>query len=1257
MSVILDYLIGIILSVVGMLLQWITGIAYHIVGLKADEEAAKSVMALTGEDVKTKLLGTELMTNFYKSFPVLAEVFRTFALVAQLIVVALVINGMVKSLFGPISRTAENPIILATRAAFASFLIKYSAVLSGAYLYIGSILFIEFQSVVPSTEVAESIHKLSKADTVGNILGDATVATGAAAAGLGGILLIGMGILLLFLMVSLLTSYFKLVLEIIERYITMCFLAVVSPLFVACLASASSTKFFFSWAKMMLSQAILLGFSSLWLNAINYTMVHSLDGANSSMVRTVGGLGVILFITAFIVLGSKLDQHMRTLGFTVAQGGDFGASVFGAYAITKSLTRSGINAVSKGTASRIRASAAAQEQSKIRAKTGDFTGAGTQTGSKAEKTAQENLGMSKNINPSGGGGGDGGNGGSDGPVNLLTGENDEILGQTIDGKDGTTAGIGSYNDKEGIDVSTSDDPDAPKLYASNGKVTEGVTGSRETNSSADAMEDFSDKATGKSDIVSTSGMDDIITGEKDVDPLLDGADLREKIKNTPLAPGESLVALNSDLNKDGAHDIEGVYNLGADSLDGKGHLKTFDYDENTGDFIENKEGTGEYFKTKEGSFVSFDEAAAPGLMAVTPPDKDIPPNNIPPINMPEYNLVNDSTIQGDGLDASQARESLSSRTFSEGDTITAADINESELGHEVLGSYEIGANSIDQDGHLMTFDYDESTCQYTFNKDGNGEFFMDRNGDAVSFADISEGGMIAVGQATERAFFEDAKKEQHELASGSVISDGRGGLYEQTRDDDGTTYMSSFNAGIENGQPIETRDALERVVDSDNLQQITPTFNEFKGGETVGSMESRRALTEGMHFEFDESKLTPEQREQFQGRRFSFVDKTDRGGNAADFGVVNGRIGNISNDKMEIRDEAGKRYTVNADLVRGARAVQTVDSGNQNRTLSSGNNFGVSYTNSSGEERHLVFDKSSIRNGEIRGADKNGNFTGGKAKDGDSVKMYDVNQRKDVLVPYSEIKNAKVGNYDYEYKGMKVTKDGEVRASDISQIKNHGRYQEIHMKDGSVGRRTDSRFIDKDKLGKSQDRGFAYNTGSNNLGRGTEKFQVHERGQYEGVFHGKPSVTPGFKDYNATESRRMASQISDQKFFNPQEIKHASVDNQRGISIFTDKNNEKYAVIDKVKNPNFQYDGKGPVTMGENRNSAQQVIISLGTNNNDNAIRTYLNKNMERFRSKGDEVDKNFKDAANKRYTFDRPTKQAIDKIEKLKKEIRKKKK
>lgn len=1239
MSVILDYLIGIILSVVGLLLQWITGIAYNIVGLKDGSQGAEAVKALTEDDIAYKVLGKELMTNFFKSFPVLAEVFNVLLLIAQLVVVALVINGMVKSLFGPMSRTAENPIILATRAAFASFLIKYSAVLSGAYLYIGSILFIEFQGITPSAEVAESINKLSKADTVGNLLGDAALAEGAAVTGAGGILLLAIGLILLFLMVSLLTSYFKLVLEILERYITMCFLAIVSPLFVACLASASSTKFFFSWAKMMLSQAILLGFSSLWLNAINYTLTNSLSGGESSMVRTVGGLGVVLLITAFIVLGSKLDQHMRTLGFTVAQGGDFGASVFGAYAVTKSLARSGINAVSKGTASRIRANAAAQEKSKIDAKSGIFTDAGTTTGASAAKEARENLGMSTNT------------GGGESPVTLLSDKNGNLLGQTVNGEDGTTEGIGSFNDTEGINISPDNDPDAPKLFSSNGKMTESVAGSRETNNGGDILEDFSEGAEDKENFVNAGGENNIITpGFGAGLPLENGDELRQKLLNSDISAGDGIVSMDSGFNENNAHDVNGTYILGENSFDNNGKLKTFDYDENTGEFMYNENGTGSHFVTEGGNFVSFDETAQSGMVGIADAATVLAVGDeVSGNEMGQFDTFGNSSAQLTDLNANQVRDNLSNRVFSEGDTITAADINEGELGHEVLGSYQLGANSLDQDGHLMTFDYDESTGQYTYNQEGKGEFFIDKDGAAVSFDDISEGGMVAVGQGTEAGYFEDAKGNYHELASNSLISDGKGGLYEQTRDDDGTTYMSSFNAGVEKDQLIGTKDALERVVDNDKLNEITPSFNEYKGAETVGSMESRRALTEGMHFEFDENKLTPDQREQFKGRRFSFVDGAETGTKGYEKAISGGRINNEYNDKVQIKDETGKTYSVNSDLVRGARAVHTLDSDNQNRTLSSSSNFGVSYTDNKGRERNLVFDKSAIKDGELKAADKNGNYTGKKAGSGDYVNLYDVKERKMVTRPYDEIKDAKVGNFEYEYKGMKVTSDGKVKASDISQIKNHGTYQEIRMKDGSTGRRTDSRFIDKSKLGDSQQRGFAYNTGSNNLGRGSEKFQVHERGQYEGTFYGRPSTTPGFRDYNATEARRMASQIEDQRFFNAQEIKSASVDNQRGISVFTDKHGEKYAVIDKVKNPSFKYDGNGPVTSGVNKNKSQQVIVSLGKGGDNNYIRSYLNQNVDRFRSTEHNIDRDFKKAANTRYTFDRPSKEAVNKIEEIK--------
>lgn len=335
MSVILDFLVGILLKFVGMVFIVISQMVYRLIGIGGAVTSGGNnyMTGITQQPNSSLALGNDLMRNFFIAFPVMKTVFSFFMLAAHLIIIMIVVNGMVKALFGPLSRTAENPVILAIRGAFASFMVTYSAVIAGFFLFLGSILFVGFSELSSQESIVEAWSKLTTNVNLGAMVGENIATSALSLTSVGPLVL---GLLLLFLMVSLFSAYLKLVLEIVERYVTMCFLAIISPLMVACLASASTTQYFFSWIRMMLSQAFLLGFSSLWLNAINKSLITASVGGSIKM----GFMGYVLFITAFVILGTKIDRHMSTLGFTVAQGGDFGSGVFQAFSMTRNLARS-----------------------------------------------------------------------------------------------------------------------------------------------------------------------------------------------------------------------------------------------------------------------------------------------------------------------------------------------------------------------------------------------------------------------------------------------------------------------------------------------------------------------------------------------------------------------------------------------------------------------------------------------------------------------------------------------------------------------------------------------------------------------------------------------------------------------------------------------------------------------------------------------------------------------------------------------------
>lgn len=576
MSIIFDWIVGALLEVLGYAFGLVVGGIYAVIGLTDS--------TVLSDPATSMVLGKEIMQRFFMTFPLMGVAFDAFSAIAHIIILALVINGMVKSLFGQFSKTAENPVILATRAAFASFLVPFSAIIAGFFVHLGSIIFIGFQTIASPEEITEFSNAMLNA-TGSNMAPDAATEAGFVVVDV--IAAPAFAILLVFLLMFLISSFLKLALEVIERYITMAFLAIVSPLMVACLASASTTQYFFSWIKMMLSQAFLLGISSLWLNAFISALVNANNVTTAgdwTTIQSMGWIGFVLLMTSFVILGTKVDRHMQTLGFTAAQGGDFGSSLFQSFAATRGLINSGQRAISKMRGSNIQATPGEIDGSKI-------------DGAAAAAMFQDNVsGNNKNVANAKGSGA--ANPGVAIPEGLLN--NVQPGSITAQEKDGKT--VFSGKDKQGNDFLAAFDKDK-NLQASSGIMSQAEAGLKPTRKPGDVGELASMQAKKNQDAfkAKTNNNGSMINAQGKTPEQI-----AKQLQNAGADKNNKFAVMSNATEKIGDSNVSGHKKLqegtlAAEGFDKNGNLQRFSRDPETGKLTADPEGDFIKVQDKDGN--------------------------------------------------------------------------------------------------------------------------------------------------------------------------------------------------------------------------------------------------------------------------------------------------------------------------------------------------------------------------------------------------------------------------------------------------------------------------------------------------------------------------------------------------------------------------------------------------------------------------------------------------------------------------------
>ncbi|MGF7010529.1 hypothetical protein M2146_001053 [Lachnospiraceae bacterium PF1-22] len=197
--------------------------------------------------------------------------------------------------------------------------------------------------------------------------------------------------------VMILFNLFKLLLEIVERYLVVVLLYYVSPVAFATAASKGTSPIAMSFFKMLCSMLFIMIMNVWFLNIIGFAISN---GSNvvTDQSTTMEVLTYYFTVLGLIKIAQKIDEFMNNMGMSVATtGGSLASSAMGVYAGLKTATGMVKGAVSAG-------KGVASAGSKLGRKAVDPTGAKGISGKNAKSVGEmlnEKRGITNTVDKNG----------------------------------------------------------------------------------------------------------------------------------------------------------------------------------------------------------------------------------------------------------------------------------------------------------------------------------------------------------------------------------------------------------------------------------------------------------------------------------------------------------------------------------------------------------------------------------------------------------------------------------------------------------------------------------------------------------------------------------------------------------------------------------------------------------------------------------------------------------------------------------------
>ena len=305
MAAISNWIAGIVMGMLGALFSVFIELMDDYFGLTGDYETTFTLFNDTFSGVN-KIEGIAMALGF----AILAIIY---------------IWQLFKSLFGPIVK-AERPVILTVRAiGFAGFT-ACSHDLAKAMVALGGTPYkLMKESLSWQSGLLETFQKKVGS---GDLLGEAGASDLEKVADYASGFIVGAiaPVINTILFIMLFFAFFKLLFEIIERYLLLALLTIFAPLCIATGVSEVTNSICKNWFKAMISQLLLMTFSIFFLSVMRDAMFNiaaaAFTGPSVASSTALKLILQIMLLVSWARLGTAIDRHMKELGAGALQAGD-----------------------------------------------------------------------------------------------------------------------------------------------------------------------------------------------------------------------------------------------------------------------------------------------------------------------------------------------------------------------------------------------------------------------------------------------------------------------------------------------------------------------------------------------------------------------------------------------------------------------------------------------------------------------------------------------------------------------------------------------------------------------------------------------------------------------------------------------------------------------------------------------------------------------------------------------------------------------
>ena len=250
-------------------------------------------------------LGTD-MTAMEEYFPFVSKAFTIMQYTAWALLFIIIVWQLFKTFGGPITE-GEEPWGLIVRGGLFALLIYFAKPI---FLYVLNIARAPYTALMDVTLTNEDF----------TFAGVEAVLKNGLIQYVSNLSVVG-AILQIILMIALGWNYFKLLLEVVERYVVVGILCYTSPLAYSMGASKATGQVFKSWCRMVGSQLLLLVMNVWFLRAFN-SSIGQYIATGGALSTGRGNVFLWLFCAiAFLKTAQRFDSYLASIGLNVAQTG------------------------------------------------------------------------------------------------------------------------------------------------------------------------------------------------------------------------------------------------------------------------------------------------------------------------------------------------------------------------------------------------------------------------------------------------------------------------------------------------------------------------------------------------------------------------------------------------------------------------------------------------------------------------------------------------------------------------------------------------------------------------------------------------------------------------------------------------------------------------------------------------------------------------------------------------------------------------